>query len=1307
MDQRNPQNQPIRDLGSFVGHIPSDADIKDHRSERTGTVFIGLHVPNKRRRRHRHKHHKRSDLERIQNGESSFIDATPPSQRIQFLLGEDEDDDDHKTHDVFCEMEELFYKDDEMEWKETARWVKFEEDVEEGGERWSKPHVATLSLHSLFELRCLILNGTVILDTDATLLPQVVDIVLDNMVASKQLEEDLKDSVRDVLMLRHRHQNQKKHRHDEGKSSRYHLPNIRSLADIGKKYSEPKFLNNHHVTSTDCLDKQGLQTLAIFVIKSAQDQLNLRILLQMLVFFYIKNINLYLHDIFNVLERSPTPPGDNDTGRRGFPGAKSTPNFMMPRENSVPKFEHSYTQAADLHQNSSSADLLENQSQHKILFNYWYSNIHNLPIYFKLKFPHVKYKQIINRKNLSICFIDIYLVAIRDTCIFIVTKKKFTLYCIFNITCKYAILDPILNLHFMKKIPPGSEAANILVGEVKFLTHPIVAFVRLSKSEIMGDLTEVPVPTKFLFFLLGPYGNQSKFHEIGRSIATLMSDEIFHDVAYHARQREDLLAGIDEFLDQVTVLPPGEWDPSIRIEPPKSVPSQEGRKTAAGPPLPNGKAIVEEEEESHGNDPTLQRTGRLFGGLIKDLKRKIPFYPSDFKDCLSVQCIASFVFLYFACLTPIITFGGLLADATDKNMAALESLLAGAVCGIVYALFSGQPLTILGSTGPVLVFETILNQESGLNYLEFRLWIGLWTGAILIVMVALDLSALVRYITRFTEESFALLISLIFIKEAFAKLFHIIDEHPIKTDLDTVCWCIPAPSNTTGVNSTLSNATDYNISTTTAVTSTLYVLPNNTNTSIHWPSVSEHECQDLGGMLVGDGCGHVADVFFLSVILFFGTFVISMGLKMLRNSRFFPNKIRSLLNDFAVLIAIISMVGLDAGVGLKTPKLEVPEDFTPTKPGRGWVVVPFLFNPWWTCLAALIPAMLATILIFMDQQITAVIVNRKENKLEKGCGYHLDLLIVAILIIVNSFLGLPYFVAATVLSINHVMSLKKESECTAPGERPKFLGVREQRVTGFTIFLMIGLSVLLTSVLKFIPMPVLYGVFLYMGVSSLRGMQVVDRILILLMPPKYQPDYLYLRHVRTRRVHIFTGFQILCLACLWVIKTIKEISIAFPLMVLAMCFVRKGLDWVFTQNELKWLDDIMPETHKRAKEDEKIKQDELEEQEKKKFQDEVDDGPDKDRFINLAVQGSTVGWEMDSVNITEEMHKKKRSPHIGSDLPTIPHSPTEKRSTKKKQPVTFFIEEGEEEQLLNKAPEIVVDPPSDNTSINRDDESIA
>ena len=78
----------------------------------------------------------------------------------------------------------------------------------------------------------------------------------------------------------------------------------------------------------------------------------------------------------------------------------------------------------------------------------------------------------------------------------------------------------------MKKIPPGAEASNILVGEVGFLNHQIVAFVRLSKATILGDITEVPVPTRFVFILLGPMGNQNKFHEIGRSIATLMSDEV-------------------------------------------------------------------------------------------------------------------------------------------------------------------------------------------------------------------------------------------------------------------------------------------------------------------------------------------------------------------------------------------------------------------------------------------------------------------------------------------------------------------------------------------------------------------------------------------------------------------------------------------------------------------------------------------------------------------------------------------------------------------------------------------------------------
>lgn len=76
------------------------------------------------------------------------------------------------------------------------RWIKFEEDVEEGGNRWSKPHVATLSLHSLFELRSLILNGTVMLDMEAISLEQIADLVLDNMINKGVLQIELREKVR-------------------------------------------------------------------------------------------------------------------------------------------------------------------------------------------------------------------------------------------------------------------------------------------------------------------------------------------------------------------------------------------------------------------------------------------------------------------------------------------------------------------------------------------------------------------------------------------------------------------------------------------------------------------------------------------------------------------------------------------------------------------------------------------------------------------------------------------------------------------------------------------------------------------------------------------------------------------------------------------------------------------------------------------------------------------------------------------------------------------------------------------------------
>uniref|UniRef100_A0A8C1EUT9 Anion exchange protein n=1 Tax=Cyprinus carpio carpio TaxID=630221 RepID=A0A8C1EUT9_CYPCA len=999
------EDEAVLDRGaSLLKHLCDQEEVEGHH-----TIYIGVHVPKsyRRRRRHRrrtsHKDRKekvtenasdRSDAENNEEASNSILKPliSPAAERIRFILGED--DDSPALPQLFTELDELLSVDgQEMEWKETARWIKFEEKVEKGGERWSKPHVATLSLHSLFELRTCIEKGTIMLDLEANTLPGVVEMITDSQIENGLLKADLKDKVMYTLLRKHRHQTKKS--------------NLRSLADIGKTVS---------------------------------------------------------------------------SASRLF----STPDNGSP---------------TTTHRNLNSSSL---------------NDISDKPEKDQL-------------------------------------KNK-----------------------FMKKLPRDAEASNVLVGEVDFLDTPFVAFVRLQQAVMLGALTEVPVPTRFLFILLGPKGKSKSYHEIGRAIATLMSDEVFHEIAYKAKDREDLLAGIDEFLDEVIVLPPGEWDPAIRIEPPKSLPSSDKRKNmyAGGDSTQmNGDTP---HSGGHGGGghavgDELKRTGKFCGGLVLDVKRKAPFFFSDFYDALHIQSLSAILFIYLGTVTNAITFGGLLGDATENMQGVLESFLGTAVSGAIFCLLAGQPLIILSSTGPVLVFEKLLfnfSRDHDFDYLEFRLWIGLWSAFFCLVLVATDASFLVQYFTRFTEEGFSSLISFIFIYDAFKTMLKLAHYYPINSDYK------------------INYVTQYDCMCIAPTEGKIWYL--SFSDVFFWSSLSKKECLKYGGELVGKTCDFVPDITLMSFILFFGTYTCSMCLKKFKTSPFFPTTVRKLISDFAIVLAILIFCGVDALVGVETPKLIVPSEFKPTSPNRGWFVPPFGGNPWWVYLAAALPALLVTILLFMDQQITAVIVNRKEHRLKKSAGYHLDLFWVAVLLAVCSFMGLPWYVAATVISIAHIDSLKMETETSAPGEQPKFLGVREQRVTGVFVFILTGLSVFMSPILKFIPMPVLYGVFLYMGVASLNGVQFMDRLKLLLMPAKHQPDLIYLRHVPLRKVHLFTFIQLLCLALLWILKSTVA-AIVFPVMILALVAVRKALDLIFSQHDLSFLDDVIPEKDKKKKEDEKKK----------------------------------------------------------------------------------------------------------------------
>ena len=78
------------------------------------------------------------------------------------------------------------------------------------------------------------------------------------------------------------------------------------------------------------------------------------------------------------------------------------------------------------------------------------------------------------------------------------------------------------------------------------------------------------------------------------------------------------------------------------------------------------------------------------------------------------------------------------------------------------------------------------------TYLSFRCMVGIWVGIILLLGVATDASALVQYITRFTEENFALLIAIIFIKSAFEKVITVGKEFPVLPGAPNDCFCTPS-----------------------------------------------------------------------------------------------------------------------------------------------------------------------------------------------------------------------------------------------------------------------------------------------------------------------------------------------------------------------------------------------------------------------------------------------------------------------------------------------------------------------------------
>lgn len=365
--------------------------------------------------------------------------------------------------------------------------------------------------------------------------------------------------------------------------------------------------------------------------------------------------------------------------------------------------------------------------------------------------------------------------------------------------------------------------------------------------------------------------------------------------------------------------------------------------------------LAGEDEKKPPPDDPLRRTRRPFGGLINDIKRRYPLYLSDLKDGLNSSCLAAAMFMYFAALCTAITFGGLISDKTENLIGISETLVSASWTGVIMALFATQPLVIIGTTGPLLLFDESLYKLCLANDWEFltmRVYVGVWLAVIALVIACVEGSVLVKLFTRFTEEIFTGLISILYIVETFIKLYKYFVRHPLRRE-----YCFEPLNNET----------------------LLELTRNGTQIALYNESLNGTELSVQSGINFlpskdDHGWMNQPNTALMCTILCLGTFLGAYYLRIFRNSHYLGRSARRAFGDFGVPISIVIFVLIDFLADVETEKLLVPEGLSPSDATkRGWFISPGGQEkalPIWMALICVIPALLVYILVFMETEIS-------------------------------------------------------------------------------------------------------------------------------------------------------------------------------------------------------------------------------------------------------------------------------------------------------------------------------------------------
>ncbi|KAK4219349.1 HCO3 transporter family-domain-containing protein [Rhypophila decipiens] len=226
-----------------------------------------------------------------------------------------------------------------------------------------------------------------------------------------------------------------------------------------------------------------------------------------------------------------------------------------------------------------------------------------------------------------------------------------------------------------------------------------------------------------------------------------------------------------------------------------SFPRQSGAETGAGPEYgpPGGPAPSSLTGKSKANKtPEAQPPGyvtrsdggpwwriRLFRGMVNDIRRRTPYYLSDWTDAWNYRVVPATVYMYFANILPALAFSLDMIIKTDMQFGVNEVLLSSVLGAVVFSVLACQPLVIVGVTGPITVFNYTVYDimaPSGTNYLAFMCWIGLWSLVFHWILAITNSCNWLRYVTRFPCDIFGFYVAFIYLQKGIQVLERLGDD---------------------------------------------------------------------------------------------------------------------------------------------------------------------------------------------------------------------------------------------------------------------------------------------------------------------------------------------------------------------------------------------------------------------------------------------------------------------------------------------------------------------------------------------------